>query len=163
MSWSQDIRGELRSILLRVPSLPAVAWEGRDFVPVHPLVGTPWLVDGTTPLSFTMLGRWAGICQTKSDEISARVDSRPAGAPPQSPEEVAADNAEYLAVAVRRWTLTHLDGQPYPYTAENARKLFMDPRFAWLRPLLLGFHRNDGNFLAKPTAPSSNGPDAPSP
>ena len=35
-----DIRGELRSILLRVPSLPAVAWEGRDFVPT---ARTAWI------------------------------------------------------------------------------------------------------------------------
>lgn len=40
MSWSQDIRGELRSILLRVPSLPAVAWEGRDFTPT---ARTAWI------------------------------------------------------------------------------------------------------------------------
>jgi len=40
MSWSQDIRGALRHILLQVPSLPAVAWEGRDFTPA---ARTPWL------------------------------------------------------------------------------------------------------------------------
>ena len=40
MSWSTDIRGELRSILLRVPSLPTVAWEGRDFTPTP---RTPWV------------------------------------------------------------------------------------------------------------------------
>ncbi len=40
MSWSQDIRGELRSILLQVPGLPAVAWEGRDFTPT---ARTAWI------------------------------------------------------------------------------------------------------------------------
>lgn len=40
MSWSTDIRGELRSILLRVPGLPAVAWENRDFTPTP---RTPWV------------------------------------------------------------------------------------------------------------------------
>ena len=40
MSWSQEIRGELRSILLRVPGLPAVAWENRDFAPTP---RTPWV------------------------------------------------------------------------------------------------------------------------
>lgn len=40
MSWDQDIRGELRAILLRVPGLPAVAWQHRDFVPP---ARTPWV------------------------------------------------------------------------------------------------------------------------
>lgn len=146
--------------------------EGRDFIPRHPNTGAPWIIepavpavpasDGkpavpakqAVPLTFTLLGRWAGICQTKSDEITARADARPAGAPAQSPEEMIADNAEYLSVAIRRWTLTHLDGQPYPCTVENARKLLTDPRFSWLRSQLLTFHRNDGNFLAVPTAGS---------
>lgn len=143
--------------------------EGREFTPRHPNTGEPWIVEPAQPgrpavlLTFTLLGRWAGICQQKSDEISARNDARPVGAPPLTADEIAADNAEYLSVAVRRWTLPQLDGQPFPCTTENARKLFADPRFAWLRSRLLEFHRNDGNFLAVPTRPSSNGPDGASP
>ena len=40
-----------------------------------------------------------------------------------------------------------LDGVEVPYTFENAKKIWADPRFGWMRPLAQAFISDDGGFF----------------
>lgn len=49
------------------------------------------------------------------------------------PEEEEEQLTDSLVVCTLSWRNLELDGQPYEFSAENARKLYTDPRLAWVR------------------------------
>ena len=127
--------------------------EGRVLTLRHPKTGQPFLDDKRQPLTITLLGRWAGVVMQKADDLEARRAARPAGFEMTKAESVASD-AEYFAAATPGWSFTHLGGEEFPFTQQNAAKLYADPRFPWLRVQVAAFHQQDGNFLAMPTSPA---------
>lgn len=131
--------------------------EGRDMTLTHPRTGQPWLDSAGRPVTITLLGAWSGVYQQTLEGMQARLDARPAGAPPLTYAEKISGDAELLAAVTRRWSFTELDGKPYPCTPDNARLLYADERFGWVRARANAFVRNDGNFLAEPPPPASPG------
>lgn len=52
-TFFKDLRSALRERLTALPGLPAVAWEGKFYVPVK---GTPYLSESVRPISSTVTG-----------------------------------------------------------------------------------------------------------
>lgn len=61
--------------------------------------------------------------------------------------EIEADNNEILVAATTGWNLAELDGEPFPYSEENARRLWNDPRFVKIREQARQFMANVSNFV----------------
>lgn len=55
---------------------------------------------------------------------------------------------EYLARCTKGWVTFELDGQPFPYTAENAIKFWCDMRFRWMHTPAREFISSEAAFLA---------------
>ena len=70
-------------------------------------------------------------------------------------EAAETDLNDKLAKLTKGWFLVGFDGEPIdvPCTRENARDLYQEPDFAWLRDQAIGFANNLGNF---PPAVSKN-------
>jgi hypothetical protein len=134
--------------------------EGRDLVLQHPRSGRPWLDDAGQPITITLFGRWAGVAQQVAEAIDARRAARPIGAPVPTYDVKISEDAEYLSAVTRKWSFTQMDKKEFPCTPENARKLYGDPRFGFIRMQAQSFHRDDGNFLGEPTPPPLPGAKA---
>jgi len=68
-------------------------------------------------------------------------------------EQKAAMTVDLLSVATMGWEGITWDGQPFPYSPENARKLYAHPGFKWLRQQVDAAIGDRANFLpgsAKP-------------
>jgi hypothetical protein len=65
----------------------------------------------------------------------------------RSDEEVEQDDIDVACAATFGWSFTALDGAPFPYSEENARRFYADPRFRSVRRQVLRFVNSDGNFL----------------
>jgi len=65
-----------------------------------------------------------------------------------TPEELEAEATEVLAALTVGWHLVGLKGDPIdtPFTTENARELYSDPRVAWLREQLDESAADRANF-----------------
>jgi hypothetical protein len=65
-----------------------------------------------------------------------------------TPEELEAEAAEVLAALTVGWYLVGLKGDPIdtPFTPENARELYSDPRVTWLREQLDESAADRANF-----------------
>jgi hypothetical protein len=65
-----------------------------------------------------------------------------------TPEELEAEATEVLAALTVGWHLVGLKGDPIdtPFTPENARELYSDPRVAWLREQLDESAADRANF-----------------
>lgn len=59
-------------------------------------------------------------------------------------------NRHVLAAAVAGWEGVELDGQPLPYSHENALRLMMDERTAWVAEQVAPFSLSRRNFTPTP-------------
>jgi hypothetical protein len=116
---------------------------------VKPGTQTPVLDAEGQEVTLTLRGRNSSVVQEARDQFNAERLERAAreGSKPLSAEELRENELRVLGAATVGWSWTELDGAAFPCTAENVRKFFTDPRFAWVREQARGFVENDGNFL----------------
>lgn len=62
-------------------------------------------------------------------------------------EEAEEEQTEVLTACTVGWSFTELDGKPFPFTPENARKFWADRRFKHIRDQATGFIRDTANFM----------------
>lgn len=62
-------------------------------------------------------------------------------------DEFEQDDIDLLVACTKGWDLDQLDGQPFAFSHENARKLWSDRRFLSLRDRAVKFILDDANFL----------------
>lgn len=65
-TFHADLRAAIRSRLLTLPSVPAIAWEGRQYTPVK---GTPYIAESMVPVSSVV--RAVGLGGTIAHTITA--------------------------------------------------------------------------------------------
>jgi hypothetical protein len=70
-----------------------------------------------------------------------------------SKDDADAEKLESLLAMVAGWQNIDMDGKPFPYSPENARKFLTDPRFKWIRRQIARFAENLENFL--PPSPTT--------
>ena len=126
------------------------AERGMPMPLMHPRSLTPLVNADGTKVTITMLGRASDTYRDLQRVINEENVLRQSQGVRTTLDDVTAENTRMLLVCCKAWNLDRLDGRPFPYSEENARRLFTDPRFIWVRDAALMFMRNDGNFL--PTA-----------
>ena len=76
------------------------------------------------------------------------------------PDHVYETDTMLLVACTAGWNFDELTpGEPLPYSEENAKVLWTDDRFDYLRIQATNFMLNNGNFLLAPPVPSSDTPD----
>lgn len=121
--------------------------EGRWFYPAHPRTGAPFTMSNGEKFGFLLYGR---ASQASRDAMREMNDAR--AVIEQTGGRVSVSQSEdivatYMARCTKAWTPIMLDGVEVPYTFENAKKIWADPRFGWMRPLAQAFISDDGGFF----------------
>lgn len=113
---------------------------GADLHLKHPATGELlFCKDGETPFVVRVLGRDSDAVQAASRECAKRrtkgeIDEAEAG-------------AIVLVAAVCGWSdEMELDGEPLPYSPENAKKLMVDPRTDWIAEQVTPFSLGRKNY-----------------
>lgn len=122
----------------------AGAEEGAELVLLHPQTREP------TDIVIRLRGEDSEAYQTQVREFQRKKldQARRTRRVTATPEEIEAEALELLVVATIGWndSLTR-DGQPYPYTPANARRLY--EQFPWIREQVDEFVRERANFLPR--------------
>jgi hypothetical protein len=120
---------------------------GVPMIVVHPKTRGPVArADGTT-VFITLLGRCSDTYRDKQREIAERNAETAARGIRQSRDEREQDDVELLVSCTKSWTIDQMDGEGFPCTDANARRLWSDTRFLWLRDQAIAHIQTDGNFL----------------
>lgn len=115
---------------------------------VHPRDRLPVTLSDGTPFTITLCGRSSDVFRRATINVESAQAERAAHGRVSTPEESERDNVEILTACTRGWTTFPMDGQPFEFSVENARKLWGDRRFLWMREQAMRFVRDDANFLA---------------
>jgi hypothetical protein len=115
---------------------------------INPKTGGPVLDSDGNPVTITLRGRNSQEHKNVFRVIQDRRLDRAARGVRLTEDEQRQEEAEFLTALTVDWTFTELDGQPFPPTAENFRKFWIDERFTWILEQATRFAANDGNFLA---------------
>lgn len=94
------------------------------------------------PVTITLLGDDSDIL-VKFDRASVNANLR--GTQPLTAEISEAKSINRLARATVGWSGIDLDGEPLPFSEENAKKLYK--RFRWLRQQAFMFLSDRANFM----------------
>lgn len=122
--------------------------QGVDMKVLNPRTGQPVRDSEGNLLVITLMGRNSERAQSfrlqSADERRrfAQENGRPYGA-----EELRDETTRYLATLTVGWSFTHLDGEEFPFSYENAKRLFGDRRFTFIREQADAHIHADGNFM----------------
>jgi hypothetical protein len=123
------------------------AEEGVDMEVANPKTGRPVVGEDGKPVTIRMLGRHSVTARAAQRRIQERASSRSNQGVIASADDRERDEIEYLASCTLGWSFTTRDDQPFPYSPENAKILWGDPRMRTVREQAFGFVHNDGNYL----------------
>ena len=70
-------------------------------------------------------------------------------APDQSPDELLEDNVSFVLERLLGWSDIKMNGEPYPFSHENARKLLMDRRKGALLQQAIEFILDENSFTKR--------------
>lgn len=65
---------------------------------------------------------------------------------PDDPDDIEHGQVEFACVITLGWRDLSVDGEEFPYSVENARRLYTDRRFAWVRNAVLTAAAEVANF-----------------
>jgi hypothetical protein len=121
--------------------------EGVEMEVIHPRTQAPVLNDDGSPVTITLLGRNSEAYLEEERAMRDRRQSRLTRGIKLTQEDLDDDEARLLCAATKAWTFATMGGQDFPCTPQNARRLWSDRRFRWLRERAIQFVLMDGNFL----------------
>lgn len=127
-----------------IASLTAVDDDGAVLHLRHPVTGAP-LFDGDKPVTITLAGKDSQRYRT-AQRVNANRYIRQGRKITPTVESFEADMTEVLAACTVAWTCIDLDGDAVPATKEGARKVYTDPRCAWMREQVDAFIDDRANF-----------------
>lgn len=120
---------------------------GTDMPVTHPRTRAPILQDNGQPHTITLRGRNSDAYRDMQRSLQERRADMAARGIAPSREELERDDVDLLVACTVGWTDMTMDGQPFPYSPENARRLWSDRRFVFLRDAAITHIREDANFL----------------
>jgi hypothetical protein len=100
------------------------------------------------PLTITLRGVNSDSYRAAQREANQRAADARSFQARRSQEDEDLDTVELLCAATVDWSFDTKDGQPFPFSPENARALWSDGRWRWLRTQAINFITTEGNFLA---------------
>lgn len=77
----------------------------------------------------------------------ARANAKKWKEPEQSPDEVLAENIEYVMERLLGWSETSFKGEAFPFNEDNARKLLADRKYGALLQQSVDFLLDDASFM----------------
>lgn len=124
------------------------AISGVDMPIVHPRSGAPILRSDGSPVTIRFLGPASDARKAISKEVTKRRLDMEARGIQYSDDDWTRDSQEILSNVTIGWTIEMFDGQAFPYSPDNARRLWADQRWLWLRQTAMTFINQEANFLA---------------
>lgn len=79
----------------------------------------------------------------------AQVNGRKWKAPERVPDELREENVNFVMERLLRWSPIRIDGEDFPFTSENVRKLLIDPRKGGLLQQAIDFILADNSFTKR--------------
>lgn len=67
----------------------------------------------------------------------------------RSPDELRSNNVSYILERLIGWSPITMNGEPYPFSQDNARKLLLDPRKSGLYQQALDFVLEENSFTPR--------------
>lgn len=130
----------------KIRSSDYAALSEGGFMPFRGSNGLPLTDDGKT-VGVVLRGRNSreGLAAVRRNGNARLADAR-AGRLEASVERNEQEFAAVLAACTVSWTFDQLDGEPFPCTLENARRLWTDDRFRSDRERAEEFVSSDANF-----------------
>ena len=137
---------------------------GAEFILINPASGAILRHPDKTPVTITFVSQHSEAfrdimreiqlnrARWRSNQPVVPVQADPLPIPYEMEQE---ENAMILVACCLGWNITTLGGQPFPFNAQNARKLFTDEKYVWIRLQALNFIQRDGNFLSSASRSSS--------
>jgi hypothetical protein len=119
--------------------------EGSTLELRHPGTGAPLLDDDEKPISITLAGKDSDRYRATQRAISNRLLKQGRKQTP-TVEAMEADAVEVLVACTLEWSGVVIDGEPLKCSAANARKIYTDPRCAWIREQVDAFIDDRANF-----------------
>lgn len=120
--------------------------EGRDMEVKKPNGEVLRLEDGS-PVTIKVHGRLSTRARNAERKlVEMRLEAAQAGKK-RNQDDAERENLELTLSMVSGWNIPTLDGQPFPYSEENARKLLTDRRFTIVREQITAFINSDANFM----------------
>jgi hypothetical protein len=112
---------------------------GVDMPILHPRTGAPMMREDKAPVTIKLLGPQSDVSRAIRREISQRrIDMEGRGIT-YTDDDFMRDRQDILVACTVDWTIEDLDGQPFPFSPENARKLWADNRWLWLSTAAFNF------------------------
>lgn len=109
--------------------------------------GAAYLRADGSPVTITLLGRASDVYRAQQRTLQERRADRNARGITLTPDDSAQEDGQLLAACTVAWTIDEMDGQQFPFSADNARLLWTDPRFIALRDRGVRWILDDGNFM----------------
>ncbi len=131
-----------------VLDVASLADEGVDMPVPHPKTGAPMLDSDDRLVTIRVHGQHSQAVREARRKIQQRrLEATKRGQTDYTPEDRERDDLDVLAAAVSGWSFDTLDGQPFPYSEANVRKLLGDRRFANSKGAIAEFLNQDGHFM----------------
>jgi hypothetical protein len=108
------------------------AEEGTVVELEHPVTKDPIIGDDGKPWTISVRGEDSATVRTTVKKLSDKRWERLRKGKKYDSDQDDADLVEKLASATIGWHGLILDGEPYQFSRENAKKLYADPRFPWI-------------------------------
>lgn len=122
---------------------------GKPMELKHPN-GQTYKTSAGLPVVINLMGRLAAPAVALQKKFNEEIAAIRNGGRQVEPDTLKQQDTEYLTALTRSWNIEALDGEPFPCTPQNARKLWEDARFSWVRQRALEFVLADANFLTPP-------------
>lgn len=133
---------DLASLDSRTRSVAGVRFKVRD-----PRTATPMRNSVGEEVFVLLHGRNSPIFEQLQQQANDARAARAAAGIELSSEELRQERVDYVAGCTSGWNIEQLDGQPFPYSPENAKRMWADKRFSWLLNEAWAFVINEANFL----------------
>ena len=126
------------------------ATEGAIMKIANPKNGNLLEDDDGKPYTVTLRGRHsiqALDVERRYNDARSQNATRLRGMPEITQEDIEEQNVYQLVACTVALYLPRVDGEVLECTPQNARKLWSDPRFRWLREQAFTFMQRDSNFV----------------
>lgn len=124
------------------------AQQGVKFIVRDPRSNRPVLTDDKQSVFITLAGSNSDIYEAAVEEAQrARADSASRGQD-MTREMLRTERAMIVKACTMGWNFDMRDGQPFPFSPENAEALWLDRRVNWLLSEAYTFIQNEAHFLA---------------
>jgi hypothetical protein len=114
---------------------------------VHPGTGHVFYNEDKSPVTITLLGRSSEAFRDVLRQIQVNRADMANRRQTITDDDIYKEDTDTLLACTVNWTIKVLRGEAFPCNPQNARKLWTDMEFRWLRERALQFIIQDANFL----------------